>query len=817
MKRHLLYILTILLPAAVVVGTTKLHAQQATEVDVPRTISYQGMLTSVSGAPMSDGIYNISVTMYADEEGTKPVWTDSYRVALVGGVFNLYLGNGNAPLPGPDIMSRPLWVGTSVNGSDLMQPLTPLAASPYALTVPNNSITNGKLADNSVTAEKVDMNYVAGIRVNGREFTGRGSVLSLESSDDIDLRFDDATGSVVIGAGSASTEGDRNKKGASLLDAMDGNGNWVGRDPGFGAPFMNPAVVAPIGLFNTLPGGVNTTIDAQSDSSMIGGGGSNYIGQDSDCDVIGAGCDNSIGPESYANVVAGGEGNSISNNGSSVSWATIGGGSQNMVLNPGDYGTVAGGEQNAVRASRGTIGGGGQNLVTSSYGTIGGGTGNQVVGSYGTIGGGQDNIVNSSTLYSFIGGGTGLDNRSSYAVITGGSGNMIATNSNFAVVGGGLSNTIRAELSTIGGGASNSVTVGSTSSTISGGIGNSSDADYGTIGGGFDNSVASGGIYSTIGGGEGNSSDADHGTIGGGLDNSVASGAGYGTVGGGFENTVSTNAEYSTIAGGESNDVGNQYGAIGGGFDNTITINGKLSHIGGGQENYVDAISGVIGGGTDNRISFGAEYATIGGGERNEAQGLHTTIPGGDRLLAWPSYAQTVVGFYNAPRGSVPLHPSSVSLTNDPLFMVGNGDVNATARSNAFEVSYNGHSTVYHLNGSGAANPAIRGATYTDNTLYAWAQVDPSGNVQCDFGVESVMHMGPGFYRVTMNLVDPFGTPMGLDCMSVTATVRSAECAIVTAQPQSPTVFDIHTFTLPGNCQPEDLPFMFQVTGVPNL
>lgn len=729
----------------ILAGTSSLYGQRTstTTDDVPRTISYQGMLTTANGAPIADGIYDVTITLYADQEGARPIWSETYRSHVTGGLFNLYLGDGGKPLPGPEALSTRLWIGTSVNGADEMHPLTPLASSPYALTVPNESITSAKLADRAVTADKVDMNYVAEVRINGEEISGRGSVLNITSGEDIDVRYDGTTGSVVIGSNPARRAADGDgEKGADVLDITDGNNNWRGRDAGVAQPFFGAAPLT----YNTLAGGRSTTIGTNSDYATIAGGSTNTIGEGSDCGFIGGGCDNTIGDNALRGVIGGGSTNAIGDN---TVGGAIGGGTANAINDGSDDNTIGGGAGNVINANsdNNTIGGGTTNVVAAagfpvSWATIGGGRNNRVLstGDYGIIGGGKDNTVNAAK----------------------------------GTIGGGESNDAAGDFSIIGGGMNNSIAAA---------------GDYGVIGGGIDNSVTA--AKGVIGGGEANDVQSASGAIAGGLDNTITASSGYGFIGSGRANLVES-----------------ALSAIGGGFDNTIGSNATNSFIGGGDVNL---------------IASGAQYATIGGGQLHKLEGSHGTIPGGDRLWVWPSYAQTAVGFYNAPRGAVAVHPAAGALTNDPLFMVGNGDVNALTRSNAFEVSYNGHSVVYDFNGSGGASggptSAIRGATYTDNIVYAWAQVDASGDVICDFGVASVTLIGPGVYEVVLNLVHPeSGADIPLDCLSVTATVRGDECGICTVTPVAagpPTMFNVNTFSVGGSCDPAERPFMFHVTGQP--
>jgi hypothetical protein len=116
---------------------------------------------------------------------------------------------------------------------------------------------------------------------------------------------------------------------------------------------------------------------------------------------------------------------------------------------------------------------------------------------------------------------------------------------------------------------------------------------------------------------------------------------------------------------------------------------------------------------------------------------------------------------------------------NDPLFIVGNG--NASTRSNAFEVSNDGHSIVYDNNGYITtplhSDPAISGARYIDNTPIAWGRVSVVGGVATisdAFGVFNVTYMNLGIYRIHLDYTDPYtGTQVQINNdSSVVATIE---------------------------------------------
>lgn len=687
-------------------------AQEAEELDIPRTISYQGVLTASEGSVVPDGTYDISIGLYTDPQGHEQIWLDTYNTLVHNGIFNIYLGTGTSPLPSTSEMNRPLWIGTSINGSDIMRPLTPLTASPYALNLPDQTVTTNKLADNAVTAQKVDMPYIAAIEVNGIPITGKGSTLNIETKGGLDLIYDETRSSLVLGLPENPYRLKlTDEKGTNILSG--GLGNWV---------------EVP------TPGVIHDPAGGSSNYNTISGGQNHNIGQTTPTAIF-------------------------------VDYGTISGGELNTVLS--DHGTISGGESNTVSNVNGTISGGSENTVSGSHGAIGGGTNNSVAGNLGFIGGGEDNS---------------------------------STNGSWTVIGGGNQNVISAasagaaNLSMIGGGGENTI-----------------DAQYAVITGGWSNQI--------------NSYNA---TIGGGRLNEIHSGTG--TIAGGHHNVIlGANTAMPAVEAFES--------SIGGGRDNEIGAGAYQSTIGGGAGNGIgtDASGATIGGGVNNDII--AAPATTSGTITSRA-----TIPGGEFLIA-NSWAQTVLGAWNLQKGAVPFRYNTSapipSQTNHPILIIGNG-WQETERSNAFEVSYNGHSVVYDQNGTGGATgtgrAAIRGATYTDNTILAWATANPligsqtigtPITVTCDFGVASITRLGLGHFRVLMNLDKPLDdgtfTPMNLDCGSVTISpvyifhatkLTSPPCATISTTPITGNTFDVY---IKDNtvCDFRDLPFTFKVTGRP--
>jgi len=187
-------IATFIFAAACVVITAGAAYSQTTTTtaDVPHVISYQGMLTNNSGAPIADGAYNVTVRLYSDAAGAQKVYEDAFTAQTLNGVFSIQLGSGATALP-LTAMNAPLWLGVQPAGGEEMRPLSPMTASPYALGIPNGS----------VTAPKMGTPYVSAIYVNGELATANGGALNIMGSNGA-LDFDPTTNTLTLGAATTS-------------------------------------------------------------------------------------------------------------------------------------------------------------------------------------------------------------------------------------------------------------------------------------------------------------------------------------------------------------------------------------------------------------------------------------------------------------------------------------------------------------------------------------------------------------------------------------------------------------------------------------
>jgi hypothetical protein len=123
--------------------------------DIPQVITHQGVLTSSDGTPVEDGTYVFNLGIYNVETEGTALWEETQTVEVVGGVFTIRLGIAIQLALEFDTQ---YWLGIAVDGGDELEPRIPFSSVPYALhaqSVPNSSITTSKLADRSVTQEKL--------------------------------------------------------------------------------------------------------------------------------------------------------------------------------------------------------------------------------------------------------------------------------------------------------------------------------------------------------------------------------------------------------------------------------------------------------------------------------------------------------------------------------------------------------------------------------------------------------------------------------------------------------------------------------------
>lgn len=147
-----------LLTMAVLVSTLINFAQ----AQAPRTLNYQGHLTTDGITPVTDGTYNITFTLYDAASAGNNLWFENQAtVAVTNGDFQVVLGLITPINLGFDIQ---YWLGITVSPDPEMSQRVQLTASAYAMGLnTQSSIIIGQSANGSVAGE---------LRYNGSQFEG---------------------------------------------------------------------------------------------------------------------------------------------------------------------------------------------------------------------------------------------------------------------------------------------------------------------------------------------------------------------------------------------------------------------------------------------------------------------------------------------------------------------------------------------------------------------------------------------------------------------------------------------------------------------
>lgn len=129
------------------------------KAEVPTLLNYRGRLTDNVGTPLSSGLYQVQFSIFGQETGGAPLWTEIQSVNVSEGVFNTLLGSATA-FPstlfstGPTDARGPMrFLGVavlatpaaSIQPPQVLQPRQRIVSAAYA-TSAGNAATLGGLA-----------------------------------------------------------------------------------------------------------------------------------------------------------------------------------------------------------------------------------------------------------------------------------------------------------------------------------------------------------------------------------------------------------------------------------------------------------------------------------------------------------------------------------------------------------------------------------------------------------------------------------------------------------------------------------------------
>ncbi len=134
-------------PLAIVLLAIALTPRAALFAQIPRTISYQGVLATKGGAPLPDGQHLLIAALYGTRTGKVVLYSKQDTVISKNGYFDMLLDS----IPESVTFDRPMWLGLSIDGANEIATRSPLTAAPYALNTSGGTVSTVTSSDQSVT------------------------------------------------------------------------------------------------------------------------------------------------------------------------------------------------------------------------------------------------------------------------------------------------------------------------------------------------------------------------------------------------------------------------------------------------------------------------------------------------------------------------------------------------------------------------------------------------------------------------------------------------------------------------------------------
>ena len=143
----------------------------ALNAGVPSLINYQGRLTNdLTGKPVVDTLYEITFRIYDDSIlSTNLFWSEVNIVKTKQGLFSIILGK-NDPVPDTVFSGAVRYLGIDILGQGEVLPRKQIVSTPYAyqalssdtaqhaLTIADNSVTDAKIDDGSISFADIGIN-----------------------------------------------------------------------------------------------------------------------------------------------------------------------------------------------------------------------------------------------------------------------------------------------------------------------------------------------------------------------------------------------------------------------------------------------------------------------------------------------------------------------------------------------------------------------------------------------------------------------------------------------------------------------------------
>jgi hypothetical protein len=177
---------------------------------IPRTISYQGILCELSGNPKPDNSYNLTFRLYDVGTGGSALWTETQSVQTKRGLFFALLGS-SVSFGSAMKFDKPYWLSIQVASESEMPTRIPLTSAGYsfnsltadsskfAAAIKDGAVTNTKMSDGAVTSGKIASGQVV------KSLNGLKDEVTLSAGSNVTITPSGNTLSISASPGSGGT------------------------------------------------------------------------------------------------------------------------------------------------------------------------------------------------------------------------------------------------------------------------------------------------------------------------------------------------------------------------------------------------------------------------------------------------------------------------------------------------------------------------------------------------------------------------------------------------------------------------------------
>ena len=170
---------------------------RAVHAQVPRLLSYQGVLSDTSGTPRPDGAYAMAFRLYMTSSGGTPIWSESRTLQARRGLFSTLLGDVT-PFADSVRFNRPYWLSLQIGSDPELAPRTPLTSVAYSLSADTARVA-GSVPDNAITGAMIGNGQVV------KSLNGLKDVITLRAQGGATITSSNDTITINSGAGGGGT------------------------------------------------------------------------------------------------------------------------------------------------------------------------------------------------------------------------------------------------------------------------------------------------------------------------------------------------------------------------------------------------------------------------------------------------------------------------------------------------------------------------------------------------------------------------------------------------------------------------------------